>query len=407
MSQRIETELRAVLEEASESIQPRADLADRVRRANRRRRHALTGVIAAGLAVVVAGGLIAFYGHGAAMRRPSTHHHVRKPPAWQAITTYGTPVAMAVSGRRLYVAVDDPGDSSLVAYDLRTGRLIRRISIPAAPSALRVGPDGLVWLAFYPDNTGGGTGVWLLSPNLKLRSGVNLGTRRYIDVTPFDVLPTSADTAILTAGQGLATLRLPPPGQPGRTILRWGPRIPGARQIHGVPVQLAAYAGRVAVRVDSDDAHGLITFPEPGSPEFRPSPADGVGTMAVGPSGLWTTLFTRNGDFGRGLIRLDGRLRPTTPRAISRNPLFAGAQQAAVLGSTVWVVVSRSPSTSPSLVCFADRGGQIGPVARIRTRAAPGVNADGGILAIVRGTVYVLGSGEGGVSSYRVPAACR
>ncbi|MDR2986932.1 MAG: hypothetical protein LBV34_19050, partial [Nocardiopsaceae bacterium] len=61
MSPNIETELRDALAHASESIAPRADLVDRVRRAGRRRRHALTGVIAVGLAAAVAGSLIAVY----------------------------------------------------------------------------------------------------------------------------------------------------------------------------------------------------------------------------------------------------------------------------------------------------------------------------------------------------------
>ena len=91
-----------------------------------------------------------------------------------------------------------------------------KIGIPAPPSALRIGPDGSVWLAFYPDQNGGGTGVWRLSPNLTVRSGINLGTRRYFRAAPFDVLVTSADTAVLGTDHGLAVLHLPAPGQPGR-----------------------------------------------------------------------------------------------------------------------------------------------------------------------------------------------
>jgi hypothetical protein len=396
----IEDELRAALAEASEAIQPRSDLAERVRQASTRRRRALAGAIAAGLAVVTASSLVAVYGVGQ-NSRPPTGHHGKQRSGVRIAVNYGTPAVMAVSGRMIYVGGGDYPIAFLAAYDRTTGRLVRRIGVPALPSVVKVGPGGRVWLGFYPDWNGGGTGVWLLSPDLRLRSGVDLGTRRYRGAPPFDVLPTGADTAVLTADQGLATLRLPPPGQPGAAIMRWGPQIPGSRQIHGVPVQLAASAGRIAVRVGSDDAHGLITFTAPGSPVFRPSPADGVGGLAVGAHGLWTAIFTRNGDFTKGLLRLDDQLKPTTPRSIGRDRLFTneGVQDIVTLGNAVWVILAGSPS----LACFADRGAQAGPVVALHARGVAG----GSIAAIaaIGNTLYVLD--PSGVSSYRVPAACR
>ncbi len=48
----------------------------------------------------------------------------------------------------VYVAMGDYPDAALAAYDQATGHLVRRISVPALPSALRIGSDGLIWLAF-------------------------------------------------------------------------------------------------------------------------------------------------------------------------------------------------------------------------------------------------------------------
>jgi len=399
----IEAELRDSLACASESIMPRADLADRVRRASRRRRRMLTGVITAGLATVVAGSLIAIYGTGHGQRHPAANHHGQRRGGANIVVGYDGPDHIAADGRWIYVTAGDGNPGSVMfAYDRATGRLVRSIGIPAAASSLQVGPGGLVWLSFYPDSNGGGTGVWLLSPDLKARSGVNLGTRRYHGAAPFDVLLTGANTAVLATDYGLATLRLPSPGQPGAAALRWLPRIPGSRRIQGLPVQVAAFAGRLAVMLESDGGQELISFAGSRSAEFIPKSADALGSVAASASGLWTTLSADNGQTSLGLIRLDSRLRPSTPRTIRSDPVLRGAQQVVTLGSTVWVILS---GPAPSLACFTDRGGHIGPVTKPDYRPEPATNNGVGSLAVVGHTLYVLGPVA--VASYPIPAACR
>lgn len=403
MSPGIETELRDALAHASESIIPPSDLADRVRRASRRRRHVLTGVIAAGLATVVAGSVIAIYGPEHGQRHPAVNHHGHRRGGVNIVLGYASPDKIAAAGRWIYVTAGGgyPGEV-LRAYQRATGRLVRSIGIPAQAGTLQVGPGGLVWLTFYPDSNGGGTGVWLLSPDLKLRSGVNLGTRRYRGAAPFDLLPTGADTAMLATDWGLATLRLAPPGQPGAPALRWLPQVPGSRRIQGLPTQLAAFAGRVAVSVHSDSGRALISFAGPRSGQFSPDPGDALGAVAASASGLWTTLFTNNGQTSLGLIRLDSRLRLSTPRSIRDDPVFHRAQQVVTLGRTVWVFL---PGPPPSLACFTDRGGRIGPVTKPGYRPEPATNIGVSSLAAVGHTLYVLGPVA--VASYPIPPPCR
>ena len=242
---------------------------------------------------------------------------------------YASPDNLAADSKWIYVSAGGgyPGEI-LRAYDRATGRLVRTIAIPALPRTLHVGPRGLVWVAFFPNGNGGGTGVWLLSPDLKLRSVVNLGARRYRGAAPFDVLPTGANTAMLATLNGLATLRLPPPGQPGSTSLRWLPRVPGSRRIRGIPMQLAAFDGRVAVQLGSDSGRALISFVGSRSREFTPPSADALGPIAASGSGLWAMLSKDNGVTSLGLIRLDSRLRLSNaelnPRQSGVRPRTAG-----------------------------------------------------------------------------------
>jgi hypothetical protein len=234
------------------------------------------------LAAVIAASLLAVYLAGLGPRPPAPNHHGQRRGGAQIVVGYASPDDMAADGKWIYVAAGGgyPGEV-LRVYDRATGRLVRSIRIPALPITLQVGPGGLVWLAFYPDSYGGATGVWLLSPDLKLRSGVNLGTRRYHGAAPHDVMLTGADTAVLATDYGLATLRLPPPGQPGRAALRWLPRVPGSRRIQALPVQLAAFADRVAVRLGSDTGQALISLEGSRSAEFIPASADTLGPLAV------------------------------------------------------------------------------------------------------------------------------
>lgn len=169
-------------------------------------------------------------------------------------------------------------------------------------------------------------------------------------------------------------------------------------------MQIAAFAGRVAVKLGSDSGHELISFEGSRSAEFVPASGDALGPVAVSASGLWTTLFTHDGLTSLGLIRLDSRLRLSTPSSIKRNPVFDRAQQVVTLGNTVWVILS-GPSRSISLACFTDRGGRIGPVTTPDFRPKPANNIGVGGLAAVGNTVYVLGAL--GVTGYPIPPACR
>jgi hypothetical protein len=416
VSSDIETELRDALAYASEPVIPRADLADAVRRASCRRRHALTATVATGLAVVLACSLIVVYLIGHTQRWPAPNHHGSRRQGMHFVVGYYEPDVMTAHGKWIYVAAGGgyPGEV-LLAYDRATGRLVRSISIPGLPNVLKVGRGGLVWLVFYPDSSGGGNGVWLLSPDLTLRSGVNLNARRYRAVTPHDLLPTGEDTAIVATGRGLATLHLPLPGEPGSAVLRWLPPVRGIHRVRGATVGLAAFAGRVAVELDNDVGQGLISLAGSPSAEFLPPGmnsaglppgryvrgADRLGVIAGSSGGLWTTLFT---DKGRslGLIRLDTELMPSTPSSIRDNPAFKRAQEVVTLGSVEWVMLSRP---KVPLACFTDRGGQVGPVATLHLRPEPARNAGVSSIATVGDTLYVLG--KVGVASYPIPVACR
>jgi hypothetical protein len=403
VSPNFETELRDALGHASESIVPRADLADRVRRAGRRRRHALTGTIALGLAAAVASGLIAAYGIAQGQHSPAANHHDHRHSGMHIVLGYDFPDMMAADGKWIYVAAGGgyPGEI-LRAYDRATGRLVRSIGIPAAPSTLQVGPGGLIWLAFFPDSNGGGMGVWLLSPDLAMRSRLTLAASRSHLAVPRDVRPTGEHTAIIDTDSGLASLRFPPPGQPGSAVLHWLPRVQGGGRIRGVPVDLAGFAGRIAVKFGNDTGQELISLA--GSPprEFFPGSTQSFGPLAGSSEGLWTTLFGDGGRRSLGLIRLDKRLRLSTPRSIRGNPLFKRADRVITLGGVEWVILSRPLG---SLACFTDRGGRIGPVTTLHLRPHPTRNTGIGSIATVGNSLYVLG--QIGVASYPIPAACR
>jgi hypothetical protein len=388
MSADIEAELRAAFELASDPVVPRPGLDNLVRRAARRRRRAL----AAAAALVGAGASVGGYLLVAATASPS---HGGPPPvtkyhhAVRQFTTSGGGDAIAVDSRMIYVATGDHPGAALNAYSRATGRLVRSVGIPAVPSALRIGPDGSVWVAFYPDQNGGGTGVWRLSPDLAMRSGINLGARQYFGAAPFDVLVTSADTAVLGTDHGLAVLRLPTPGQSGRAILRWRRVSPAVRQ--GFPTELFPLAGRVAVLWVTDAGRHAISF----AGRARPDYSARASSVAVEANGLWLTTSNLNGTPAGTLIRLDAGLRVVTPAAITQNPVLAHPTQVWATGTTVWILTAGSRS----LACFSYRGGRASAVGVVHT-SLPVAE-----LAATGGTVYVVNSI--GVASYAIPAACR
>jgi len=269
---------------------------------------------------------------------------------------------------------------------------VRQVPIPASPSALAIGPGGYVWLTFYPDQNGGGTGVWRLSPNLRRRSGINLAVRSYSRYTPFDVLPVSTDTAVLAAGR-LATIRL----SWARAALRPGPAVPRFDGLVGV-TGLARIGGKLVARFEGDAGDWRIWLPGPPSRVFGPSGrfhpgrSPDLGSMAGQTGGLWIVELGPN-NTGSPIL-LNSRLQVITPRSIARNRLLSTAQQAFTSGATVWVETSGN-----AIACFRYSGGRAGPVAVIRPRTAPGV------LAVSGDTVYV--ADQAGITGLPVSRSCR
>jgi hypothetical protein len=386
----IERELRAVFEDASQFVTPRAGLVGRVRRATRRRRLAM-GIVAAAAALVTGAGYVALAGTGRQAPGPVTRHHAVKHRSPLAITLPGALDALAVGGSALYIATGDFPGADLSAYNRATGRLIRRIAVPSTPRALAVGPGGVVWFTFYPDQSVGREGAWLLSPNLSRRSslGSQLASRLGLD----EVLPVGPADALLPDG-GLADLHMPPPGRPGHATLRQVGAIP-ADGCCGGTAGIARLAGRTAL-LQSDPARNYrIVFAGAGGPVFRPGPGVTINSMVSGGNGLWiTTGASPTGPSTGGVVRLNDRLQVVTPRSIRSSTALAFPAGIWTTGDTVWVTTQ---STSRSLFCFRFGHGA-GPVINVPARLPP---SD---LAITGGTVYAADAF--GVTSYRVPAAC-
>ncbi len=400
MSAGIEQELKAAFETASEFVQPPAGLAESVRRATRRHRRRMAVAVSAATAVVLvaAGGSYLLTAH----RRSSPVASHDRPRQLLTLPPYYQVQQLAVAGPYLYVlAVEDgePG-STLSAYDRATGRLIHRVSIPAAPPAFALGPGGLVWLSFYPDQNGGPAGTWLLSPDLRLRSSDP-------NVAESPIVPVSQTMAFAVTQDGLITVRMPAPGQPGRASQHpdRGTSIgPGRNTAPGVWAGLLD--GRVVAQVT--DGYGfhshLVIAGQPGR-TFGGAQQRQAGSVAITGSSLWVELFAVKDNYAAQsgpLVRLDTRLRPTTPAAIQRSSVFARTENVWSSGDTVWVATA---ARGHALVCFAS-GTQPGPIITVRARGSVAA------LAATADTVYVTTTPQSSynnftVMSYPVPDACR
>ena len=244
MSRKLDDELRAAFEIASDFIEPPPGLADNARRRSRARlRKRLGAVVACVLVLTVTGAVYAASGH------------YRSDPAPAAVTpqspfTVGYPVSqVAVSGRYLYLASNQ---SALVAaYDRRTGKLVRLVTVPGSPTWLTVGPGGRVWVDVEGDGTPGA--LLLFSPDLHARAtGASLGP----------VVPTSPQTALAPTQYGLLEVRMPAPGQPGRASQRLVPGTTlGPSQTTAAGTWAGLLDGRVAVQVTNGygyDSHLVI-----------------------------------------------------------------------------------------------------------------------------------------------------
>jgi hypothetical protein len=363
-------------------------------RARRRIRAGRGAAILASVAVVagVCAGLVI----GAlALNRATRSQPPNSPrprPGW-AINTVGGNDALAVGRSMLYVATGDFPDATLSAYSRATGQLIRRIGVPARPAALRVGPGGSVWLTFYPDQDGGGTGLWLLSPDLAQRS--SLSPRAVASIGLSDLLPVGTTDA-LVAANGLADLHMPVPGHHGHAAFHQVSALPADHGYGGAGI-FALLAGHVAVlQENKTQGYRIVLAGQPG-PVFAPGAGVNINSMAGGGTGLWiTTGFQPTGPSTGAVIRLNDRLQVVTPRSISKNPALAFPAQIWTTGNTV---VATTDNSSQPLVCFRFQNGQAGPVTGIPARLPPGD------VAVAGDTVYAADAS--GVIVYRLPAACR
>jgi hypothetical protein len=390
MTADLEQDLRAAFERSSESVTVRGDLVQRVLRAHRRRRRILAGTMA-GTAILAAIAVLIAVSGTFTRPAPGPAGHGKRHGAARSFTLPGGAGLMAATPSMLYFTTINTGNV-LDAVSLRTGRLVRQVPIPANPSALAIGPGGYLWVSFYPDQNGGGTGVWRLSPDLRQHYGLNLASRSSTILAPFDVLPVSADTAVLATGR-LATIRISRAGaafRPGPAVPRFG----GTMAATG----LARVGGRLAVRFESDGGDWRIWLPGPPSRifappgRFNPYKSPDLGSFAGQAGGLWIIKIGAN-NTGSPIL-LNSRLQVITPRSIARNPLLASAYQLYTTGSTVWVEF-----WSNQIACFRYAGGHAGPVQVIR-----GVTAEGA-LAVAGHTVYL--AGQTGITGRPVPRSCR
>ncbi len=397
MSTGIDKELRAALEMASDFVQPPAGLAERARTATRTRRRRVAVAICAASAVVLAAAgssyLLATHRQSSPAASHERPRHLLTMPAYYQVQQLGA------AGPFLYVLAVKAGEpgSALSAYDRASGRLIHRVSIPAAPSAFALGPGGLVWLSFYPDQNGGPAGTWLLSPDLRQRSSDP-------NVAESPIVPVSQTTAFAVSQGGLITVRMPAPGQPGRASQHL---VPGTSIGNTAP---GAWAGLLDGRVVAQVTNGygfhshLVIAGQPGR-TFGGAQRHQAGAVASTGDSLWVQLFAvKDGNAAQSgpLVRLDTQLRATTPAAIERSSVLARTENVWSSGDTVWVATA---APGHALVCFAD-GSPIGPVMTLP------VSGQVVALAATPGTVYVTSTprssyGNFAITSYPVPAACR
>lgn len=394
MSTSIDSELRAAFREATDFVQPPAGLAESVRTATRRHRRRMAVAISAAAAVVlVAVGSYVLTAHR--QSSPAAGHD--RPRQLLTLPAYYQVQQLAVARRYLYVLGGENGEpgSALSAYDRATGRLIHSVSIPAAPSEFAVGPGGLVWLSFYPDQNGGPTATWLLSPDLRLRSS-------YPGLAESPIVPVSRTTAFAVTQYGLITVRMPAPGQPGHAGQEVDPGTsigPGQNTAPGVWAGLLD--GRLVAQVTNGygfDSH-LVVAGNPGR-TFGGSALYQAGSVTSTGSSLWVEMFAvrnSNADSSGPLVRLDGQLRPTTPASVRSSPVLSRTENVWSDGNTIWVATA---ARGHSLVCFT-AGSRIGPVSTLP------VSGQVAALAATPDTVYVTTTPQLNVMSYPVPRACR
>jgi hypothetical protein len=406
MSSRIEDELRATFEAASDFVQPRAGLAGRVRARSRRRRLKLTAALATATAcVLIAAGGAYVAVHGNSATPPVSQQGGRlliTAPRGAAIA------ALLVGGRYLYTEMGPAnGPISLAVYDRTNGRLIRRVTFPKSDLAelQGIGPSGSVWVVVGPAGNFGPVKVWLFSPDLKV-SSVSMTVQSSI------LVPVSRTTALVPVARGLLRLTMPAPGEPGHASRRLEPGTSLGRGASTMPDGWAKELdGRVVVDLaenDGYDYHVVIA----GRPGLRYGDQGSAQAAAVAGDSLWFA----NG-LTRPLVRLNSQLKPTTPGFVTADPVLKNVSDIWSAGGAIWVsavhvsVVGGRQTLTPDLLgphalfCFPAQS-QDGPVVSMPVRGYPWAVAAAGR------TVYVLTSRQGNslpdeVASYQEPAACR
>lgn len=383
MNTELETALRAAFRDETDGLLPAPALVERVRKATARRRLSL-----AGGAFLVAAGVAASYalaGGQAPHNRQSLDTTDDAPTVSIAVT--GGVNVVAAAGSMLYVASGDvpDGNAALTVYDSTSGVLIRTVPVPARPQAISVGADGSVWLTFYPDQHGGGSGVWRLSPDLSQRS--MLDSAGLTRATPFDVLSDDGDRALLATDFGLASVVLhDPAAQLGDATLIEESAKPTGR----TPVKLARLGDEVVILTVPEVAGANQRIVVNGHPDFRyDAGLEGtVTSMSPGLDGLWVTVSAH----GQGsLLRLNDQLRSVEPGPVVDDPDLAHPQAVLAHGHTVWVGTGQSP-----LVCFVFAHDQV-IKATVATDGTPAAATDDQIFVTT----------PAGITGYRVPAPCR
>jgi hypothetical protein len=380
----IDQELRDAFDAASDFVLPQPGLADRARAGARRRRRRMVTVAAATCAVALGAGATAYAALG--------HHHVAtSQPQGRSrvmLATVDYQVSMlAVSGAYLYVLAGQ--NNMLTAYDRTDGKLVRQIKTPAAVAAMAVGPGGLVWLSFSADEAGRATGIWLLSPDLRVRSSV-------ADIRASTILPAGRTSALVPTRNGLLSLLVPAPGQAGTPARQLQSDSSLGPSVDTAPGDWSGeVAGRAAVIVTSgrgNDARLVIA----GQPGLRFGGAASTQLSAVASTGnaLWASTYAvSHGESSRQgpLVRLNSRLTATTPKQLQNNAVLARSQGVWATGDTVWVASGVKGHSQVTTM----------PVA-----------GDVVALAATSGTVYVSvlrppGSyARSPIMGYPVPAAC-
>ncbi len=396
MSASLEEELSAALDMASEFVQPRPGLADRARRAARRRRHrSLVAAAACGLALVAASA--SYVALGRHQSAPDANRRGHQAPR-TLIVGRASAGQLAVGGQYIYAITSPP--FQLGAYDRTSGKLIRQVRIPNVPFALAVGPGGRVWLSFGHDATGGAAqGTWLLSPDLRLRSA-SPGAEN-------NIVPTGPTTAQAMTPRGAVEIQMPAPGRPGLAtqspipstgigrsalVIRWAGRLDG-RMVADVNIN----------GPNNDILDHLVIVGRPAL-EFGGGTRFAIQSVASAGGALWaiTSSYGRSGPpVGWGpLVRLDRNLHLTTTQSIKASAVLAKATQVWSAGSAIWIATAMPGHW---LACF-NSDGQPGPVTPVSV-GGPVV-----ALAVAGDTVYVSTVQSHApyvVRSYRVPAVCR